>query len=153
MKYERYAAVYEADDLSVFEFISEGRNGKIKKRIVFAKTEMRGVYNIAFGNISANNTLDDETINDNGDRNKVLATVAQAVDRYTRRYPRRWIYFSGSTYARTRLYRMAISLNLDELTKIFEIYAEVNGQEEFVPFHKNMVIEGFLVRRRIWAIS
>jgi hypothetical protein len=114
---------------------------------------MKGVYNIAFGNVNANNALDEDTISDNGDRNKVLATVAQAVERYSRRYPSRWIYFSGSTYARTRLYRMAISLNLEELTKNFDIFAEVNGQEEFVPFSKNMIVEGFLVRRRILPIA
>jgi hypothetical protein len=120
MRYERYPTVYETDDLSVFEFESVSPSGEpIRKRITFAKTEVKGVYNLALGNLRENGLLDDETIS--GDRDKVLATVVQAVDRYTTRYPRRWIYFCGNTPARTRLYRMVIGLNLEELAKKFEI--------------------------------
>lgn len=130
------------------EFECTGPSGEpIRKRIIFAKTEVTGIYNLAFGNVRENGRLDDEAIS--GDRDKVLATVALAVDRYTTRYPRRWLYFRGSTPARTRLYRMAIGMNLDELTEKFEIFAEILDYEEYVPFQKNMVIEGFLIRRRI----
>ena len=148
MRYERYPTVYEKDDLSVFEFESLGPSGySIRKRITFAKTEVNGVYNLAFGNLRENGSLDDEAIS--GDRDMVLATVVQAVDRYTSRYPRRWIYFCGSSPARTRLYRMLIGLNLTELSERFEIFAEAPGYEEYVPFQKNMIIEGFLVRRKL----
>jgi len=148
MKYERYPTVFEKDDLSIFEFESVSPSGNsIRKRITFAKTEVNNVYNLAFGNIKENGLLDDEAIS--GDRDKVLATVLQTVDTYTTRYPRRWVYFCGSTPARTRLYRMAIGVNLDELAERFEIFAEILDYEEYVPFQKNMVIEGFLVRKKI----
>ena len=39
MKYDRYNSVYEAEDLSILEFMSTGRNGIVRKRIIFAKTE------------------------------------------------------------------------------------------------------------------
>jgi hypothetical protein len=86
MKYEYYTPVFTADDLSIFEFVSVGKKGIIRKRVVFAKTEVKGIYNLAFGNIGADNRLEDDTINDNGDRDKILATVATAVDKYTQRY-------------------------------------------------------------------
>jgi hypothetical protein len=148
MKYERYPTIYEKEDLSIFEFESLSSSGDlIRKRITFAKTEVNGVYNLAFGNIKENGLLDDEAIS--GDRDKVLATVVRAVDRYTTRYPRRWIYFCGSTPARTRLYRMVIGLNLKELAERFEIFAEILDYEEYVPFQKNMIIEGFLIRKKL----
>jgi hypothetical protein len=150
MKYDRYNSVYGAEDLSILEFMSTGRNGIVRKRIIFAKTETKGIYNLAFGNIGTNNSFDDGIISNNGDRNEILATVAMAVDKYTQRYPRRWVYFRGNTPARTRLYRMAIGINLKELSKRFEIFAEVDGEDEFVPFQRNMVVEGFLVRRKIF---
>lgn len=149
MKYERYLPVYEADDLSLLEFMSIGKYGMIKKRVMFTKMEIKGMYNLAFGNIGMNGNLDDEIISDNGDRNEILATVALAVDRYTQRYPRRWVYFRGNTPAKTRLYRMAIGLNLWELSKKFEIFVEVDGEDDFVLFQRNMVVEGFLIRRKI----
>jgi hypothetical protein len=63
-----------------------------------------GIYNLAFGDINVEGEIDDLTISDNGDRNKILATVAKSVDEYTKRFPGRWIFFKGSTPERTRLH-------------------------------------------------
>src|SRR5258708_32918539 len=122
MQYENYPSFHIADDLSVFDFYSVGKRGKVPKRIVFMRTETTGVYNLAFGDIDENGKIDDMKISDNGDRNKILATVAKAVDEYTKRYPRRWIIFTGSTSQRTRLYRMAIGIQWEQLRKKSEIY-------------------------------
>jgi hypothetical protein len=149
MKYEYYTAVYAADDLSIFEFVSVGKKGMIRKRVVFAKTEVKGIYNLAFGNIGAENRLEDDTISNNGDRDKILATVAAAVDKYTQRYPLRWIYFRGNTPGKMRLYRMAIGLNLRELSIKFEIFAHRDSEEELIPFQRNMALAGFMIKRRI----
>lgn len=51
------------------------------------------MYNLAFGDIDIDGGIDDYNVTDNGDRNKILATVANAVDEFTRRYPMRWVYF------------------------------------------------------------
>jgi hypothetical protein len=67
---------------------------------------------------------------------------------YTMRYPDRMIYFRGSTKERTRLYRMAIGINLEELGKTFEIYAEIDGNNNFILFRKNMDVLAFLIKRR-----
>lgn len=85
-------------------------------------TEIDGIYNLAFGDIIENGEIDDYCITDNGDRNKILATVFDVVNTYTARYPERMIYFRGSTIERTRLYRIAIGLNLEELSRVFDIY-------------------------------
>jgi hypothetical protein len=149
MKYENYDPVHIADDLSSFDFVSTGKNGNIPKRIIFMPTELPEVYNLAFGSISDNGEIDDYSISNNGDRNKILATIAAAVDLYTQRHPYRMIYFRGSTKERTRLYRMAVSINLEELSSSFEIYAEVESQDDFVPFYKNMEINAFLIKRKV----
>jgi hypothetical protein len=146
MQYENYPSFHIADDLSIFDFYSIGKHGKLTKRIVFMRTDTPGVYNLAFGDIDQKGEMDDVTISDNGDRNKILATVAKAVDEYTRRYPRRWIVFKGSTNDRARLYRMAIGLNLEQLSIKFHIYG-LKG-EEFVPFQRNMHATAFLVKRK-----
>ncbi|HTI09789.1 MAG TPA: hypothetical protein VL832_14575 [Puia sp.] len=149
MKYENYDTVRIADDLSSFDFVSTGKNGDIPKRIIFMPTHLPEVFILAFGSITDNEEVDDYAISDNGDRNKTLATIAVAVDLYTRCYPDRMIYFRGSTKERTRLYRMAVGINLEELCRTFDIYAEVDQHDDFVPFRKNMEINAFLVKRKV----
>ncbi|OQP58308.1 hypothetical protein A3860_07470 [Niastella vici] len=134
------------EDYSVFNFMSIGKNGAIPKRITFTATELENVFNLAFGDVDENGELDDCNISDNGDRNKILATVFTVVDIYTKKYPKRWILFSGSTRERTRLYRMAVGLNLEELSLIFEIYAFV--EQELILFAKNMEINSFVIKRK-----
>ncbi len=146
MKYEIYKELKVTDDFSVFDFVSAGRFGNIPKRIEFMRTEIDNHYNLAFGDVDEDGNIDDYSISDNGDRNTILATVAFTVDIYLAKYPDRLVYFRGSTQERTRLYRMAVGLNIDELSLKFEIFAEQkNG---FVPFQKNMEVLGILVKKK-----
>jgi hypothetical protein len=56
------------------------------------------------------------------------------------------MYFKGSTLEQTRLYSMAIGLNLNELSAKFDIYAEQS--EGFLPFAKNIEVRGLLIRKK-----
>ena len=40
MKYEFYDQLQISDDYSIFDFVSEGKNGRIDKRIEFMPTEI-----------------------------------------------------------------------------------------------------------------
>jgi hypothetical protein len=146
MKYEVYREIEVRDDFNAFDFVSRGKNGDILKRVIFTATNDEGVYNLAFGDVDEDNEIDDIVITDNGDRNKVLATVVVIVEAYTRRFPNRWIYFRGSTDDRTRLYRMAIALHLEELSSSYEIWALVDGRVE--PFSKDLKTNAFLIKRK-----
>ena len=146
MKYEVYTEIEVTDDFAVFDFVSAGKNGDILKRVAFTRTEQNKVYNLALGDVDEDNEINDYAVTDNGDRNKVLATVAAIVEAYTKRFPDRWIIFQGSTAERTRLYRIAIGLHLDELSQLYDIMGYV--ADEIVPFVKNMKINAFLIRRK-----
>ncbi len=148
MKYECYEDVTSGSDFSSFQFISEGHNGNIHKQVLFTSTPLPNVFNLAFGDIKENGDLDDLTISNNGDRNKILATILRVVDRYTNRFPDRYVIFKGSTEQRTRLYRMAISLHLEELSEIFDIYADISGDLKFVWFRKGLIVKAFLIKRK-----
>lgn len=147
MKHEVYTQIKTTDDFSLFDFVSIGKKGQVSKRIEFSVTEIPNFVNLAFGDIDENGEIDDYSISDNGDRNKVLATVAYAVDLYLTKYPHKWVYFKGSTQERTRLYRMAIGLNFEELSSKFEIFIEQTGN--ILPFQKNIAIDGILVKKKI----
>jgi hypothetical protein len=57
------------------------------------------------------------------------------------------IFATGSTKARTRLYRMGISNNLEEIQIDFEIFGLV-GEKGWQPFQKHIEFEAFLVKRK-----
>lgn len=147
MKYKGYQHLTITEDFGIFEFISVGKRGRVHKRIAFTSTEMPNVYSLVLLDENQNTgEVSDTSISDNGDRNKILATVAWAVDKYTRKFPHRWVYFKGNNAQRTRLYRMAIGINFEELSLTYHVYAEVGGR--IVPFSKNMHLDGFLIARK-----
>jgi len=148
MNYEVYSGIKANDDFSVFKFISTGPKGKIQKSVAFMPTENPSIFDLGLADLIGEKAIpDDQVVSDNGDRNKVLATVAQITIMYTMAYPQRWVYFEGSTAARTRLYRIAIHLNLDELSSHFDIFGVLeDGQSE--RFEPGQHYQGFLVRRK-----
>lgn len=137
-----------SDKMMTFEFISEGEKGLIHKLVKYESTNLKGLYNLAFGDKNlGTEKIDDKVISNNGDSEKVLATVVATVYAFTDKYPEAWIYAKGSTTARTRLYRMGISKFLHEVTMDFEILGELN--DGWIEFESDLEFEGFLVRRKI----
>jgi hypothetical protein len=51
---------------------------------------------------------------------------------FTGKYPHTWVFATGSTEVRTRLYRMGITNNLEELKKDFYVFG-MKIDESFEP--------------------
>ena len=129
--------IYKSEEcLKIYEFISEGPKGQIKKMVQYTETGTENVYNLAFGDYDdETNSINDLSITNNGDSLKVLATVASTVYAFTDKYTNAWIFATGSTAVRTRLYRMGITNNIEEIKSDFEVYGlttETNVWEEFI---------------------
>jgi hypothetical protein len=129
--------LYKSEEfLKVYEFISEGPKGQIKKMVQYTDTGTENVYNLAFGDYDEKSmNINDSSITNNGDSSKVLATVASTIYAFTDKYPNAWIFATGSTVVRTRLYRMGITNNLEEITEDFYVYGlttDTNIWEEFI---------------------
>ncbi|WP_410492797.1 DUF6934 family protein [Chitinophaga sp. YR627] len=105
------------------------------------------MYALILGDVNANDEIDEYKVSDNGDRNKILATVINIIGIHLNKYPKRSIYFTGNTLVRTRLYRMVITLNFEELSKNLIIYSQTDNG--FVPFKKNIHTKGFLIKRKL----
>jgi len=146
MKLPKYPLA-SSDSLMTFEFVSEGRKGLIHKLVRYQPTNLKDVYNLAFGdkNYTTGN-IDDTVISNNSDSEKVLATVVATVYAFTDKYPNVWIYATGSTKSRTRLYRMGITKFLSEVNEDFEVLGELS--DDWEAFKKDVEYEGFLVRRK-----
>lgn len=148
MKYERYTELLVTKDYLEFEFNSIGPKGSIRKLIQFTETPDKSIVNLAFGNKLEDGSIDDLARDDNKDRNKILATVVTVVKLYFGKYPDKCIFFKGSSPERTRLYRMAITINLEELSIDFEIIGTLTDKHtsDNVPFEKGINFLGFLVK-------
>ncbi len=133
MKLPRYELIAEAS-LKVFEFNSEGPKGLIRKLIKFSETSEKDFYNVAFGDKDyLTGYFDDNVISDNGDSERVLATVVSTVYSFTSSNINVWVYATGSSKSRTRLYRMGISKYLDEIKQDFHVFGLLDGEwEEFL---------------------
>ncbi|MBS9767418.1 MAG: hypothetical protein KGV44_07750 [Flavobacteriaceae bacterium] len=134
------------NNLEIFEFTSVGKKGEIKKLIKFSETHLKDFYNLGFGDKNPQTEeIDDKIVSNNGDREKVLATVVSAVYAFTDKNPNAWVYATGSSGARTRLYRIGINKYYDKIIQDFEIYGLRDN--EWQVFQKNVNFEAFVVRR------
>ena len=146
MKLERYNLKAE-DSLMIFDFTSTGPKGNIPKLIVFSDTNLKDLYNLAFGDKDLETgDINDLAISNNGDSEKILSTVVGAVYAFTDKFPNCYVYATGSSKARTRLYRMGLTKYLTEILIDFEIFGLRNFEWEY--FEKGIEYEAFLAKRK-----
>ena len=130
-----------------FEFISSGPNGDIIKVIQYTPTNIPNVYNLGFGDKN-NNTGDisDSITSNNGDREKVLSTVAYTTLEFLNKYPNYSVLAVGLTPARTRLYQIGIMKNLPEIAN--EILILGLDNDNWIPLKKGVNFDAFLASKK-----
>lgn len=134
-----------------FEFTSVGPRGKIKKVIRFSPfhSDDRIFFNLGLGDYDpVTGKIDYHVRTDNKDREKVLATVAACVLRFTEIFPTAVVYAIGATPARSRLYQMAILANWDDICVYLHIYGR-RPPRKWERFRPNIAYEAFLASRDI----
>jgi hypothetical protein len=128
----------------VYQFISEGPKGNITKRVYFQETTRENYVSLLMGDYDyKTGETDFYNVSNNGDRDKVLATIVDICYNYFELYTTHVITFTGANDARTRLYQMAINTYFDELSLDFHIYGELNKATE--PFRKNINYSAFYI--------
>ena len=126
-----------------YEFVSEGPKGRVRKVVRFLQIT-DDVYNLGFGDLDeATGAISDTAITNNKDRQKVLTTVASTVYDFCKAHPGKRIFVRGSTPARTRLYRIGITNNWEEISRDFDVYGLKNGEWE--PFQLRREYDAFLI--------
>lgn len=136
------------DSVLTLEFISEGPKGQLLKIIQFTEIES-GIYNLAFGDAdAATGLLNDQVVSDNGDSEKVLATVVGAVYTFCQQYPNAIVYATGSTPARTRLYQMGLNRFLPAIVERVDLYGQQGDDWEV--FQKEVSYTAFAARLKLF---
>jgi hypothetical protein len=143
MKYENYHV--ESDRrLLLYRFISIGPKGEIIKLIQYTELNLRNYFNLGFGDVDEKTgEINDTIITNNGDSRKVLATVANTLYLFTKKYPKAHIQIKGS---RTRLYRIGISNNLIKINEDFHVFGHKNSK--WHEFEVGIEYEEFLILRK-----
>jgi hypothetical protein len=145
MKHAKYPIKADAGHYT-FEFFSEGPRGSVKKTVIYSQIE-DDLFNLAFGDWNEElNKLDDSIRTNNGDRDKVLATVASTALDFTDKLSHIEIFAEGSSPARTRLYQMGIGNNLEEIREYFVIQGYRDNAWE--AFQRGRNYEAFLIKRK-----
>lgn len=146
MNIEKYPLKSD-ETLTHFEFISVGPKGALIKIIEFQATSSPGLYNLAFGDKDPlTGIMDDLAVSNNGDTQKVLGTVVAALYAFFAKKPEAMVYATGSTPARTRLYRIGITKFYAEIQNDFYLYGQILA--ELFIFKAGVEYEGFLVVRK-----
>lgn len=105
--------------------------------------ELPNGYNLGFGDLYDDGTVDDMSISNNNDMEKVIATIVQTMFHFFDNYPDKFVFIEGSTPDRTRIYRMIINKELKEVEELFNIYGFIGNVIE--AFASNRPYDSFLI--------
>jgi hypothetical protein len=144
MNIERYGYKTDSPHLD-YEFFSVGPNGRIKKVVRFRLIDAANeIYNLGFGDYDdETGDINDLSVSNNSDREKILATVAAIVVYFSKHYTSASVFVQGSTSSRTRLYRMGITTYYDEINSLFDIFGYT---DRWIYFQNNIEFNAFLIR-------
>ena len=105
-----------------FDSVSESQI--IKKAVAYIPTKSNPeLYQMIFGNLLPDGEIDVFAVSNNDDMPLIITTIVGTLMKFFEKYPKKKVYFTGSTTARTRLYRAAIS----KFLKTTELYYQVFG--------------------------
>jgi hypothetical protein len=113
---------YKQQGSQRYIFTSVGKSS-IVKFVDFSPTRTPNLYNVGFGDLLPDGSIDDTANSNNGDMVKVLATVVQIIRDFTIQFPDIKLIFFGSTQERTNLYGRILTSYHADFSKEFTITA------------------------------
>ena len=116
-----------------YYFESVGEKGKIVKIVAFFPLE-DNVWNLGFGDLQDDGSVDDLVTTNNEDARKVLQTVAKIAIDYLVQFPNRTLEIKPSDEKRKRLYNGVFQRYFSDIELIFNITGFlVTNKERYAP--------------------
>lgn len=136
-----------------YEFISCGPRGAVRKIVEISSLKPTGLFNVAFGDVQLDGTVDDIAVTNNNDLIKVFATVIEVIGDFLIGNPSAILFFQGSSEQRTTVYRYILSRYYKDFSEKFIITAivkvgETTQEISFDPCRGEGYL-AFLVRRKL----
>jgi hypothetical protein len=130
-----------------YEFLSIGIKSTIKKDVSFKSLGLN-IYFLAFGDKNElTGEIDDRVNSNNGDRDKVLATVAEITLDFLAHHRDATVIAVGSTPGRSRLYQMGINSKWHLIRQFYWVEGYINDDWEDYQPGKNY--EAFSMRLKL----
>ena len=129
-------------DARRFTFISEGPR-PIEKVVLYSESDLPDYYILSLADLEPDGELNYFSARNNGDLERIMATVAQTLLAFFAYYPTARVAFAGSTPSRTRLYQIVLTRELQAASEKFVISGLRNTAIE--PFAPNQTYDGFVV--------
>ncbi len=111
----------EATNSTRYEFESVGPKGIIKKCVEITALKRKNTFNIGFGDMRSDSTIDDKSETNNKDLIRVFATVLAIMKDFMLNNPTAILYFSGSTDQRTAIYHYILKRNFTFINNEYSI--------------------------------
>jgi hypothetical protein len=142
--------VFKRHHVTRYTFISVGKK-RIEKIVDFTMFGVKDTYNLAFGDLLPDGSIDDKANSNNGDIIKVLSTVIAILKEFTSSRPEANIVFTGSTDLRMKLYTRILRTYYSFHAKEFQIRAFVEKGDDVVEVefdrHAELEYLVFLIKR------
>lgn len=107
------------------------------------------IYHLEFGIMDkSTGVIDTSFVLNNNDTKIIINTVENIVDDFIGMDPQKLVRFSGRTNARTRLFMIWLSSNLEDLRKKLTIYGYREGFFWSV-YKKNIRYESIILKRKV----
>ena len=121
---------YKRQGFQRYIFTSVGKN-RIIKLVDFSPTTTPDLFNLGFGDLLPDGSIDDSINSNNGDMVKVLATIVQIIKDFTFQFPEIKLIFLGSTHDRTKLYTRILKMYYADFSKDFVITAFIKMNDSY----------------------
>lgn len=128
-----------------YEFVSISAKKQVRKVVLLSQTEEINIFNLALLDILEDGETSDIAETNNEDLKTVLATVIKIIDDFLTKKPTCYIVFRGSEERRQRRYRIVISRELTEISKIFDVFGGIGKTIHL--FEPNKPFDYFLIRK------
>lgn len=136
---------------SVFQFISTGSTGTILKRVQFKRMSQsvsgQTVFNLALGDVTKDDKLDDKAASNNHDILIIISTVSNLLSGFTESHPADFVHIRGNTDQKTNLYNRSVLSAVRKFPGAFEVFVPGNEGEEWKEYDSGMTHSKFLIRK------
>jgi hypothetical protein len=130
----------------LFHFFDSIGNEIVTKKVVafYTSKENEQVYRLILGDVLDDGNIDIYSTSQNNDMEMILTTVIKTIEKFFIRYPDKIVTFTGSTPARTRLYRAVISKFVNNDDYSYKIYG-IKSDNDAELFQNNHSYIGYLI--------
>jgi hypothetical protein len=135
------------DDRIRYEFLSNGPKGEIGKAVQFERIS-KVVWNLSFGDLSADGDFDDSKVSDNSDMRKVLQSLANIIHDFFDHHPNSEVFIDPVDKRRKLLYNRIFQEKHEEILLVFEVNGVFKQPLSKEKYSQHSIYDCFLVTRK-----